>query len=149
MMEVNEVITIDVRGTKFCTTKQTLLSDPKSVLAKIFASESPSSPRIKKNGVYFLDSDPTCFRVILNYLRSGYLDLDCCNANALLKEASFYGLSGLEAAIQERTKQQEAGSRHRYQLFLPKTNFFIKWTYFFYKLSQNSEFYKLFSDQVR
>ena len=35
------------------------------------------------------------------------MDLDC-NAAALLKEASFFGLSGLEAALQEQAKEQKA-----------------------------------------
>ena len=100
--EVEAIIDLDVGGPRFRTTRQTLLSDPTSMLAKML----PFSPGMKKDGAYFLDRDPVYFRAVLNYLRSGHLDLDC-NAGALLKEASFFGLSGVEAALQEQAKEQK------------------------------------------
>lgn len=109
--KVDAIIDLDVGGKRFRTTRQTLLSDPTSMLAKMFNPESPISPGIKKGGAYFLDRDPVYFRVVLNYLRSGHLDLDSCNATALLKEASFFGLSGLEAALQELAEEQKAVGR--------------------------------------
>ena len=82
------------------------MSDPNSMLAKMFDPESSfSAPGVKKDGAYFLDRDPAHFGAVLNYLRSGHLERDC-NVPALLKEASYFGLLGLEAALKELAKKQ-------------------------------------------
>ena len=41
---LNSVITLNVGGTKFETTRQTLLNDPRSMLAKMFDPVSPLQP---------------------------------------------------------------------------------------------------------
>ena len=84
------------------------MSDPNSMLAKMFDPESSfSAPGVKKDGAYFfIDRDPVHFRAVLNFLRSGHLDRDC-DVPALLKEASFFGLPELEGALQEIAKKEE------------------------------------------
>ena len=82
------------------------MTDPNSMLAKMFDPESSfSAPGVKKDGAYFLDRDPAHFGAVLNYLRSGHLSKDC-DAPALLKEANYFGLLGLEAALQELAKEK-------------------------------------------
>ena len=43
-VSLNSVVTLNVGGTKFVTTRQTLCSDPDSMLAKMFDPESPLQP---------------------------------------------------------------------------------------------------------
>ena len=105
--EVESIIDLDVGGTRFRTNRQTLLSDPNSMLAKMFDPESSfSAPGVMKDGAYFLDRNPDHFSAVLDFLRSGYLERGC-NVPALLKEASFFGLLGLEEALAEHENQNQ------------------------------------------
>ena len=82
------------------------MSEPNSMLAKMFDPDSAfSAPGVKKDGAYFLDRNPVHFEAVLDFLRSGHLEKDC-NVPALLKEANYFGLLGLEAALQEVAKEQ-------------------------------------------
>ena len=63
--DVNDIIDLNVGGTRFSTSRQTLLSDPDSMLAKMFDPDSAfSAPGVKKEGAYFLDRDPIHFRAV-------------------------------------------------------------------------------------
>jgi len=105
--EVESIIDLDVGGTRFRTNRQTLLSDPNSMLAKMFDPESSfSAPGVMKDGAYFLDRNPIHFSAVLDFLRSGHLERDC-NVPALLKEASFFGLLGLEEALAKHGNQKQ------------------------------------------
>jgi len=105
---MNDIIVLNVGGIKFETTRQTLLHDPASMLAKMFDPVSPLPPGVLRDGAYFLDRDPVNFRVIINYLRSGQLILDKnAHLEAIKIEASFFGLAGLEELVNEKIKEAQ------------------------------------------
>ena len=64
-MPLNDVISLNVGGVSMATTRATLLSDPKSSLARMFQEDSEIPPAKIKDGEFFLDLDPKCFEVLL------------------------------------------------------------------------------------
>jgi len=105
---LNDIVTLNVGGEKFETTRQTLLNDPSSMLAKMFDPVSPLQPGVLRDGAYFIDRDPTYFRVILNYLRSGQLIVDgSAPIEAIKTEASYFGLVDLEEQVNQKTTDTE------------------------------------------
>eukprot|EP00088_Acartia_fossae_P062003 TRINITY_DN7462_c0_g1_i4.p1 TRINITY_DN7462_c0_g1~~TRINITY_DN7462_c0_g1_i4.p1 ORF type:complete len:166 (-),score=25.60 TRINITY_DN7462_c0_g1_i4:341-838(-) len=109
-MSLSDIIVLNVGGTRFETTRATLVSQPDSVLAKMFDPDSPLEPAITKDGAYFLDRDPETFSLILSFLRSGEIFVDSKMVlNKLSHEAKFYQLPGLEAKIQEIQAKNVSG----------------------------------------
>jgi len=104
----SDLIVLNVGGTRFETSRQTLLNDPTSMLAKMFDPVSPLQPGLLRDGAYFIDRDPEYFRVVLNYLRSGQVALESKQAlDAVKIEAAFFGLAGLEDFISEKIKEKD------------------------------------------
>lgn len=121
---MNDVIKLDVGGTKFHTTRATLTSSPNSLLAKMFDPNSDHpppavsedgtyiSPLIFKAeslliyvGYYFLDACPTAFGVILNFLR--YKDVMLgkeVDALYVIPVADYFGLPKLCEELEFRMK---------------------------------------------
>ena len=57
-MSINDIITLDVGGTLFKTTRSTLIQYPDSVLQKMFDPQSAMAPAMLDNGAYFIDRSP-------------------------------------------------------------------------------------------
>eukprot|EP01084_Bolivina_argentea_P316663 548963_1 len=97
----SSIITLNVGGGYFTTTKQTLLNIVDSYFAKRFGGQFSMAPQLK-DGAYFIDRDPTYFRLILNFLRDGIVILP--NNEKELKqldlECRFYNLCTLQKMIQ-------------------------------------------------
>eukprot|EP00088_Acartia_fossae_P062006 TRINITY_DN7462_c0_g1_i9.p1 TRINITY_DN7462_c0_g1~~TRINITY_DN7462_c0_g1_i9.p1 ORF type:complete len:166 (-),score=32.07 TRINITY_DN7462_c0_g1_i9:341-838(-) len=109
-MSLSDIIVLNVGGTRFETTRATLVSQPDSMLAKMFDPDSPLVPAKPKDDAYFLDRDPETFKVILSFLRSGQISKSCHNiSDLLLHEAQFFQLPGLEAKIQEIQAKNVSG----------------------------------------
>ncbi|KAI9072814.1 hypothetical protein K1719_045217 [Acacia pycnantha] len=82
----SNIVTINVGGQFFQTTKQTLFSaGSKSFFAKI-AESQPSDP--------FIDRDPELFVVLLSLLRTGNLPskAKAYDLQDLISESQFYGI---------------------------------------------------------
>ena len=71
-MALNDWLKLNVDGQMFQTARSTLTSCPDSTLAKMFDPDSGLPPAYSEDGVFFLDTDPDCFGVILNWLRIRY-----------------------------------------------------------------------------
>ena len=95
-------------GQIFLTTKMTLLSEPDSMLAKMFSGELPPGAK-DEQGAYMVDGTPEYFKPILNYLRRRELLIDPnISKDGVLAEARFFGIQGL---VDQMEKIAEDASR--------------------------------------
>lgn len=88
-----QVVRLNVGGTVFVTTKETLLGvDPtqRNYFAGLLRDDLPQTTI---DGALFVDRDPSAFAYILSYLRSGVLRCPEEMLNAVLEEAIFYGVA--------------------------------------------------------
>jgi BTB/POZ domain len=103
----------------------TLTGEPASMLARMFGDGALQSAR-DSQGRVFIDRDGTVFSLILQWLRDRHLspDLTASQLQALRREADFFQLSELAAAIASPVRQQHADKiadmRHKYAEALDK-----------------------------
>ena len=67
-MSEGEVVTLNVSGRLFTTTRTTLTSEPDSVLGRMFDPTSPLPPARMIDGAYFIDANPAIFEVGVMFL---------------------------------------------------------------------------------
>ncbi|XP_012867125.1 PREDICTED: BTB/POZ domain-containing protein KCTD5 [Dipodomys ordii] len=70
---VSKWVRLNVGGTYFLTTRQTLCRDPKSFLYRLCQADPDLDSDKDETGAYLIDRDPTYFGPVLNYLRHGKL----------------------------------------------------------------------------
>ncbi|NWX91760.1 KCD17 protein, partial [Nothoprocta ornata] len=100
-------VKLNVGGTIFLTTRQTLCREQKSFLCRLCQGEELQSDR-DENGAYLIDRDPTYFGPILNFLRHGKLVLDKDMAEeGVLEEAEFYNIGPLIRIIKDRLEEKD------------------------------------------
>jgi len=106
---MNDIICLNVGGRKFETTRQTLLHDKGSMLAKMFDPESSLPPGVMRDGAYFLDRDPESFSGVLSFLRTGQLLPSCCGVSleAIRAEAAFFGIRSLEESVDAKMREDK------------------------------------------
>jgi len=92
-------IVLDVGGTKFTTTKETLLKFKNTYFSNMIKCGS-----VSEDGVYFIDRNPKLFEVVLDYLRCGVLN-DAIGKSEIEKEFAFYSINLPEDYIFEAGKQ--------------------------------------------
>jgi len=88
-----KVIELNVGGENFATSKETLTWIPHSFFCSMLSGRIKSTK--DKHGAYFIDRDPSLFRVILNYLRTKRLHVENVNLKALKHEAEYFCLQPL------------------------------------------------------
>uniref|UniRef100_A0A5B7B2I2 BTB domain-containing protein n=1 Tax=Davidia involucrata TaxID=16924 RepID=A0A5B7B2I2_DAVIN len=113
---LSNIVTIDVGGQLFQTTKQTLtLAGPKF----LFSGVSNFSDQYDY-GVPFIDRDPEMFSILLSLLRTGHLPskAKAFDLQDLISEAQFYGIENLLVASQSNPSQFEAFNLEK-SLILP------------------------------
>ncbi|CCD64939.1 BTB domain-containing protein [Caenorhabditis elegans] len=91
---MSEIIKLDVGGTIFKTSKDTLTKFHSFFKTML---ECKTGPKIEKTGCIFIDRSPKHFELILNLMRDGDLPLpeDERELRELMAEAQFYWLDGL------------------------------------------------------
>ncbi|XP_061086673.1 LOW QUALITY PROTEIN: BTB/POZ domain-containing protein KCTD2 [Conger conger] len=101
-------VRLNVGGTYFVTTKQTLCRDPKSFLYRLCQEDPDLDSDKDDTGAYLIDRDPTYFGPILNYLRHGKLIINKDLAEeGVLEEAEFYNIASLVRLVKERIRDNE------------------------------------------
>ncbi|XP_061119946.1 BTB/POZ domain-containing protein KCTD5-like [Syngnathus typhle] len=101
-------VRLNVGGTYFVTTKQTLCRDPKSFLFRLCQDHPDLDSDKDSTGAFLIDRDPTYFGPVLNYLRHGKLIMDKNLAEeGVLEEAEFYNIASLVRLVKERIRDNE------------------------------------------
>ncbi|XP_029945901.1 BTB/POZ domain-containing protein KCTD3 [Salarias fasciatus] len=90
---MGEIIQLNVGGTRFSTSRHTLMWIPDSFFSSLLSGRI--STLRDETGAIFIDRDPTAFAPILNFLRTKELDLRGVNISVLRHEAEFYGITPL------------------------------------------------------
>ncbi|CAB0029078.1 unnamed protein product [Trichogramma brassicae] len=93
LFSVGDIVHLNVGGTRFSTSRQTLSWIPDSFFTALLSNRIAS--RRDESGALFIDRDPKIFSVILNYLRTKDIDLTGVNIRTLKHEAEFYGITPL------------------------------------------------------
>ncbi|KAL6544094.1 hypothetical protein OROGR_010591 [Orobanche gracilis] len=110
----SNIVTIDVGGHLFQTTKQTLsLAGSKSLFSKISNSI---------DAIPFIDRDPELFSILLSLLRTGNLPskAKAFDMQDLISESQFYGIENLLVNSQSNPSQFDAFNLEK-SLVLPMT----------------------------
>ncbi|KAG9342920.1 hypothetical protein JZ751_015136 [Albula glossodonta] len=101
-------VRLNVGGTYFLTTRQTLCRDPKSFLYRLCQADPDLDSDKDETGAYLIDRDPMYFGPVLSYLRHGKLVLNKDLAEeGVLEEAEFYNITSLIKLIKEKIRERD------------------------------------------
>ncbi|XP_026782193.1 BTB/POZ domain-containing protein KCTD5 isoform X2 [Pangasianodon hypophthalmus] len=106
-------VRLNVGGTYFLTTTQTLCREPKSFLYRLCQEDPELHSDKDEVGAYLIDRDPVYFGPVLNYLRHGKLVLNKnLTEEGALEEAEFYNITSLIKLIKDRIRERDAKTLH-------------------------------------
>ena len=105
-MSLTDILKLNVRGKVLLTARSTLLSDTTTVLARMFAPEQLLTSTVMVDGAHFIDADPECFQVLLNWLayRKVLLPRNL-TPESVAAVAEFYGLTDLCEELETDSQQ--------------------------------------------
>uniref|UniRef100_A0A915KRE5 Potassium channel tetramerisation-type BTB domain-containing protein n=1 Tax=Romanomermis culicivorax TaxID=13658 RepID=A0A915KRE5_ROMCU len=117
----NDLIQLNVGGTRYATTRKVLLKDSKSRLADWFKNTNTNDLPKDDQNQYFIDRDGLLFRFILDFLRADVLILPdkFPERKRLLCEAQFYNLNSLISELSEGKNYQLSASSTNQKLKFP------------------------------
>ncbi|EGW09760.1 3-phosphoinositide-dependent protein kinase 1 [Cricetulus griseus] len=102
-------VRLNVGGTYFLTTRQTLCRDPKSFLYRLCQADPDLDSDKDETGAYLIDRDPTYFGPVLNYLRHGKLVINKDLAEeGVLEEAEFYNITSLIKLVKDKIRERDS-----------------------------------------
>ena len=115
---MTEWIKLNVGGQTFLTTKLTLLSEPDSMLAKMFSGELDPGAK-DDQGAYMIDGTPMYFEPILHYLRRRKLVINPnISKDGVLDEARYFGIQSLVDQIEKIPEAKRVTTLHElHELF--------------------------------
>ena len=98
-MATNSIVTLNVGGTLYTTSLNTLTKDPNTMLGVMFSGRHPL--QADSCGHFFIDASGEMFRYILDFLRHNKLTLptNFNSYNALLSEALFFQVISLSLLL--------------------------------------------------
>ncbi|XP_053476170.1 BTB/POZ domain-containing protein KCTD5 [Ictalurus furcatus] len=106
-------VRLNVGGTYFLTTTQTLCREPKSFLSRLCQEDPELHSDKDELGAYLIDRDPVYFGPVLNYLRHGKLVLNKnLTEEGALEEAEFYNITSLIKVVKDRIRERDAKTLH-------------------------------------
>ncbi|KAL4717945.1 hypothetical protein ACJJTC_001363 [Scirpophaga incertulas] len=97
MSNYQEIVNLNVGGTKFSTSWHTLTWVPDTFFTALLSGRIPTVR--DENGSIFIDRDPQLFGLILNFLRTRDIDLNNVNIRALRHECDYFGITPLSRRL--------------------------------------------------
>ena len=101
---MNDLIYLNVGGTKYTTTRSTLCKYPDSMLGRMFNANSQFKQVTDREGNIFLNSNGKIFEYILDFIISGVVPEDEIILNRFKTECDYYQLPYKELIYKEKKR---------------------------------------------
>ena len=111
-----DIISLNVGGTVYTTSRSTLTRYPDSMLGAMFGGKLPLENSKDSEGNYFIDRDGELFKHILNFLRVSKLVLpnNFQDTEAFQMEVDFYQIQPLIEAFDCYLQKSVDGRYHKH-----------------------------------
>ncbi|CAG9565567.1 unnamed protein product [Danaus chrysippus] len=97
MSNYQEIVNLNIGGTRFSTSWHTLTWVPDTFFTALLSGRIPTVR--DETGAIFIDRDPNLFGLILNFLRTRDIDLNNVNIRALRHECDYFGITPLSRRL--------------------------------------------------